>query len=239
VECILCKRIHEHDNTTLFIAGEDQKVYFKCYRANDDPTVLVKTKWLITLKPELSTHILNNNPKKIRAGTVYNNQHVKPLESSVGVITLVSSYLGTGKTIANNNFIRAHNYGRVLIISPRRLYAISMGSEYNKSGNNTFLLPFVSEEFQCYLNESNVSQYNRLTLQMESLYKVNNAALFHVLILDEIEALLTQFSSPTMTNKIKCAEIFEKLIKETPYIIGGDAFLQEKTKTILRFFTTT
>jgi hypothetical protein len=67
---------------------------------------------------------------------------------------------------------------------------------------------------------------------MESLHKLdlNTIPPFDVLILDEIEALLKQFSSKqTMKNLIQCSSVFWRLVKETPIVIGGDAFLSMKS----------
>ena len=232
--CPICNRAHEHDNNTLFISGPDQRVFFCCFRANDDPTILTKSKLLIILKPELTNTNQDSKSKKVRANKVYNKKHCERLPVLVNFIVLVCSYLGTGKTVSFINFIRLVRAARVLILSPRRLYAISIANEYNKSGNGDWLLPFDGQSFECYLNHVDISQLNRLTLQLESIHKLNNVQPFDCVIIDEIEGIKKQFSSPTMQHQIRCAEMFEKVIKETKYVIGGDAFLKSKTCQFLQ-----
>ena len=122
---------------------------------------------------------------------------------------------------------------RVLILSPRRLYAISIANEYNKPGNNDWLLPFEGESFECYLNHSDPRHLNRLTLQLESLHKLSNAESFDCVVIDEIEGIRRQFSSYTMDLQIQCAQVFEKVIKQARYVIGGDGFLKDKTCQML------
>jgi hypothetical protein len=62
---------------------------------------------------------------------------------------------------------------------------------------------------------------------------------YNIIIIDEIESCLAQFeSNETMKSKLKdCAEIFEKLIQNSDYVICGDAFLTTKSTGVLSRIT--
>lgn len=224
--CPICNRVH----------GPEQQVYLQCFRAKDDITILTKSKLLIILKPELKSNTQTQSPttkKKVKANKVYNKQHCEELPALSNFIVLLSSYLGTGKTVSFINFVRKILARRVLILSPRRLYAISIANEYNKEGNGDWLLPFEGQSFECYLNHSDIRHLNRLTLQLESIHKLGNVESFDCVIIDEIEGIRRQFSSHTMDLQIRCAETFEKVVKHAKYVIGGDGFLNDKTCQML------
>jgi hypothetical protein len=249
IECLLCKRVHEHDNQWITVCGPKQCIFFKCRRADAEGTSK-RSMYLGELKPEaivteedrLRSVEYRNNKPQIDTDDHYCEKHVLPLKVMVGVILVICSFMGTGKTTEFNNYIRRNNPKRVIVLSPRILYTESITCEYNQKQtdiNKSYLLPFIGEKFQTYLqvNESGAgkdySNCNRLVIQMESLHNLMNISPFDVLILDEIESLLFQFGSSTMSEQILCSQVFEKLIRETPIIIGGDAFLSEKTKKIL------
>jgi hypothetical protein len=240
--CPLCERIHEKDTQNyLVVIGGPQNVFFKCFRTTPDTSK--QSLYLGCLNPDYEYTVEEKqqisqfiNKKPIASNHHYCEEHVKSVHPISGTILLICSYLGTGKTTAFIEYIRRTNPRRVLILSPRQLYARSITSEYNCTKSH--LPPPVGEPFKCYLDVEDVTKCNRLVLQMESLHKLSdldNAKPFDVLILDEIEALLKQFSSTkTMKDVIGCSNVFWKLVRETPIIIGGDAFLSKKSINTLK-----
>ena len=100
-----------------------------------------------------------------------------------GVIELLCSFMGTGKTTEFNNYIRRTNPKRVAVLSPRILYTESITSEYNQpqtGENRHYLLPFIGKKFQTYLDVNDEGKrkdyrnYDRLVIQMESLHNLAN-----------------------------------------------------------------
>ena len=104
---------------------------------------------------------------------------------------------------------------------------------------NLIYFPSEVRKFKTYLelNENgkkkDYRRCDRLVIQMESLHNLVDVEAYDVLILDEIESLLMQYGSFTMKEQIACAQVFERLIRQTPIIIGGDAFLSEKSRKTL------
>lgn len=244
VECLLCKRKHDKENQWITVCGEKQAVFFKCRRA-DDEAKSKRSLYLGELKPEAiisdaerarSIEYRNNKPQ-IETDDNYCEKHVKPINTIIGVILLLCSFMGTGKTTEFNNYVRRHNPKRVCVLSPRILYTESITSEYNQpqSKENPHMLPFIGKKFKTYLEttesgkKKDFNNCDRLVIQMESIHNLMDVARFDVLILDEIESLFQQFGSSTMKEQILCTQMFERLIRETPIIIGGDAFLSQKS----------
>jgi hypothetical protein len=248
VECLLCKRVHEHENQWITVCGAKQSIFFKCRRADEEGSK--RSKYLGELKPDaivteedrLRSIEYKNNKPQIETNEYYCEKYARPLNPIIGIILLLCSFMGTGKTTEFNNYIRRNNPKRVAVLSSRILYTESITSEYNQSQteeNKYYMLPFIGKKFQTYLEVNETGKRkdyrdcDRLVIQMESLHNLVNVAPFDVLILDEIESLLYQFGSGTMSQQILCCQVFEKLIRETPIIIGGDAFLSEKSRKTL------
>ncbi len=179
----------------------------------------------------------------IKADIEYTEQYMKPIKVQPNQILLRQGYLGKGKTRSIIEWIKEHNPKRVLYLSSRQMFARSITAELNRH------LP--TNVFTCYLNvtlKSDLIHYDRLVLQMESLIHLNwvgredeifinpTDRLYDVLVLDEVESLLKQFSSDKTMGKKRhqCAMVFERLVANTPYVIGADAFLTSRSKRVLR-----
>jgi hypothetical protein len=240
-ECPLCSRIHEKENQYILVISGKQNVFFKCFRTThlqDRQSI-----FLGSLNPDYEYTIEDQQAemerirvKSIRADYSYNLPHVEKLNPIPWTVMLVQSYLGTGKTSTFIKYVRENNPDRVLILSPRQTFARSICAEFNV--NKPHLPDLVGEPFQCYLDVrgDDISKCNRLVLQMESLHRLLlEDRPFDVLILDEVESLLKQFSSTrTMKKLIQCAHVFERLIRTTKIIIGGDAFLTLRSVNVLK-----
>ena len=64
--------------------------------------------------------------------------------------------------------------------------------------------------------ERELGEYSRMGIQMESLFKLGDAE-YDLLLVDESETILGQFTSPTMQSRLQsCFETFRKLLIKTP-----------------------
>lgn len=242
--CLLCDRVHEHENQYIYVSPGKQNVFFKCHRATDEARPkqsihlgVLNPEYVLTEEDRLRNTEYENNKPQIETNDYYSDKYVRDINPIPGIILLISSFMGTGKTTTFNNYIRRYNPNRVLVLSPRILYTESITSEYNC--DKPHLLPFRGKKFKTYLDldkdgrRKNYRDSNRLVIQMESLHNLFDVDPYDLLILDEIESLFMQFGSFTMKEQIACTQVFEKLIRTTPIIIGGDAFLSEKSRKTL------
>lgn len=107
---------------------------------------------------------------------------------------IIKSSMGTAKTEILLQHIKKHNSERILIVSTRQSYANNIHKRF--SG-----LKFVN-----YLDDKlNFHIRDRLIVQLESLHHLTRQPLnpFDLIVLDEIESILFQFSSETILERSK------------------------------------
>lgn len=138
---------------------------------------------------------------------------------------LVQADLGKGKSYSIEKLCKkfANSYKRKLIITSRITYSTSILERYNSAGLN----------FQYYKDEVVFQDCDNLVIQLESLYKLEgNLTKFDLIILDECESVLNQFSSSTFlcsNKKIRNAYTFKSLMEDTRHVIAMDAFLTQRS----------
>lgn len=64
---------------------------------------------------------------------------------------------------------------------------------------------------------------------MISIDETNN---YDLLILDEIESILYQFTSETHSDSIRCFKVFTDLLASSGHIIMADAFITNRTMSL-------
>ena len=80
--------------------------------------------------------------------------------------------------------------------------------------------------------ERELGEYSRMG--MESLFKLSDAE-YDLLLVGESETILGPFTSPTMQSRLQgCFETFRKLLIKTPKIVVMDAYMTDKTLSVLR-----
>ena len=135
-------------------------------------------------------------------------------------INILYAFLGKGKTTAIKRLIQKKNYDKILCLSPRQAFARFLASDFN---------------IDCYL-EGNYNS-NKLVISVESLYKINIDMNYELIVIDESESILNQFSSPTMNSRY--LEIFNTLvevIKRSEKVIFADAFISNRTINFSKSF---
>ncbi len=207
--CRICNQQHDHDNAYLTIWGAKQFISLYCYRANantaeDSPKPKV---YLGMLRPDARpTYTLSDfaeynpqdqahlpEPQLIYNTPLVTNDQRPLLEVNSGQrqVRIIKSYLGTGKSWAFIRWIEHYNdqVPRILFLSPRTIFAINLTGEMNLRSNLGF------SSYTEHMNNNRIGEVNRLGIQMESLHRLENARPYDVLIIDEIESCLKQFSS--------------------------------------------
>lgn len=130
---------------------------------------------------------------------------------------VIRSQLGTGKTTAMRRLIEQLPAGTsILYTAPRITFAQSILTDFQGYG------------FKLYSNVDDFTRAPRLIIQMESLHKLRTH--YDVVILDEAESCLKQFSSSTMRRHLKdnIAQ-FERLLRHATKIVALDAFVLQRT----------
>lgn len=138
-------------------------------------------------------------------------------------VQIVKSGLGTGKSTATSNYIKNSDYTNIIVLTPRRSYARSARERLEHDTG----LPFL-----CYLDsKKNIIEDPYVVIQAESLYRLQLNVGKTLIIMDEVEAFLSQLTS-TKTHKehhIRNVETFLELVKSSCKIIALDAFISNRT----------
>jgi hypothetical protein len=143
--------------------------------------------------------------------------------------------MGTGKTSRIKDYIMENNVRRVIILSPRQIFAQNLTNDLNNLFTNT------RDKFKSYLNINTPKELcntDRLVIQMESLFKLNyNFHPYDLLIMDESESNLKQFSSRKTMKMIRdCVNIFEQLLSTSSRVMCADAFITQRTIDCIKNF---
>eukprot|EP01041_Mallomonas_annulata_P011871 gene11871-24874_t len=147
-------------------------------------------------------------------GTPHENNILSPEK-----LIVIHSYLGTGKTTAIKLLLNEkYKKARCLFISPRIAFSKFLINEFNA---------------KCYIDMEayEYQKHDKLIVSMESLNKLNfHESNYDLIILDECEANLSIFSSPTLSKKqLKTYNLLVELIKTSKKTIFATAFLTKKT----------
>ena len=128
----------------------------------------------------------------------------------------IKSPTGTGKTTLLKNFIKLIDNKNIISITSR----VNLAGEHTKHLNVKFYKD---------LDYMKMKGCHNIVIQLESIWKINyNNFIDGIVILDEINSLLSHLRSPTFTNKrAECYRYLIHLIKNASYIIGLDADLSD------------
>ena len=136
------------------------------------------------------------------------------------------SPMGSGKSVQIGEMLNKIDISnkKVLVLSPRRLFASSITGDLNRY--------VINHQFVCYSDvekkKENLKNVKHLVCQMESLHYLDDD--FDIIIGDEIVSCLTQFSSGE-TMKGKLHDVCRKFIsiwKKAKLKLICDAFIDVK-----------
>lgn len=202
-------------------------------------------RWAKMIHPELFSNSIQDRMKyffntyeEYKLGQIthetYHERYLRPFTNNRNCLCIKSA-MGTGKTSRIKDYIIENNVRRIIILSPRQIFAQNLTNDLNK------LFPNHQDKFKSYLNintPNELCKADRLIIQMESLFKLNyNFQPYDLLIMDESESNLKQFSSRQTMKMIKgCVKIFEQLLQTSGRVICADAFLTQRTIDCIKEF---
>ena len=135
-------------------------------------------------------------------------------------IILLQADLGAGKTTAIKRVILKKKYNKILIITPRIAYAEHVVKEF---------------EVKSYLAGN--YEENSLACSVESLHKIPDTQIYDCVILDECEAILSIFSSPTLKNRqLETYSKLKRIIEKSEKVFFAGAFITQKTIDFIQSF---
>jgi hypothetical protein len=183
----------------------------------------------------------------IAAVDVYDEKVVRPYENAKSKVLLVKSGMCTQKSQAMRRMIAAidndhrnRQRGQLPWLlerehnpTIRRIVAIGTRVAFDHT-----LMGLLGEcGFKLYsdLSAAELKQQDRLIIQYESLHKLIGSAPFDMVLLDEIESLLSNCASPmNKHNQQNNGKYFECTIKSAKRVICVDADLSHKTLNVMK-----
>ena len=172
--------------------------------------------------------IYNKDPQNL--DTV--NGYCKPFDLENIKICIDSSPMGSGKTYQLFEYIKESNHPRILLVSPRKTFSKEKVAELQ-----VFRSDFIDYTDDKVRESSYWLDFDNLALQVESLHKIEDVEddAYHLLVLDEIESILYQFSSTTNTiYSMHNFNTFLNAIRHADKIIAADAFISNCTLSFFR-----
>lgn len=164
---------------------------------------------------------------------VYNTQYCSPFELDCYDIIVSQAPMGSGKTFQMKELIKQKNkYNRILVLSPRQTFSKEKHAEFKE------ICPdFRHYQDPCLVDNPDWTKIDKLVVQVESLVKFPDFEYsdmfdlfrYDLVILDEIESILFQFSSSTHTNISKAFHVFYQIITKSKKIVLADAFITKRS----------
>lgn len=243
ITCPLHGRKHKHAGK-IYVVYIRNALYFSI-RCHSTPTSTKEVRVPLFAAEQMITGLSKNTQDLISPFTVVVNAPfigdmlVKDSRFINKEILLLRSAMGSGKTVAIASLIKEmqEKIGdsfRLLVISTRRTCMMMLSEMFSVAR---------------YLNSSDnsvrndIHQMDRIVLSMESLHKlipngsVNIIKRFDLVILDECESILANFSSVTMQHKRRNYQLLKAILEtDGTRAVLSDAFLGECT---LQFFLKT
>jgi hypothetical protein len=126
---------------------------------------------------------------------------------------------GKGKTTFMKKLLHRREAKRILFVSQRKTFTNFICDEFKSWGIVNYLDIYKTKgSYDC----------DRLCIQVESLHKIRNTK-YDVVILDEVETILNQFSSSTMINVQECWFVLQECCKSSSWVMLADAFITNRT----------
>lgn len=163
---------------------------------------------------DTTTEIINESSNYVsEAGTQYEDD----IHTSHDFL-LLDADMGSGKSVAIQRLIP--KYKTVLILTPRITYTKHVATEFRVDS---------------YLD--GVYDGDKIACSIESLHKLPKNKVYDLVVMDECEAVLSIFSSPTLyKNEIETFKILNNIINTATKIIFAGAFITQKTINYISSF---
>lgn len=154
---------------------------------------------------------------------IYSEKKMEDIPDIEQKIILLKANMKMGKTKIIKKYMEKYKYQTILFISSRRSFTKECKSKFG---------------FDSYLDEDlqkkQIIDSDKLIIQVESLYKINRTKKWDLIILDESESIIQQFSSPFIKeNRDSVAQILKYLIINSNKTICMDANLSNLTYQIM------
>jgi hypothetical protein len=224
--CESCGRTHDRDNFAVVMIRKGDVLLGCCKNKNYDlwKTILKRT------KPTSDANIrkILRAPSIPRWAPVFGSQEIYSapllLPLSPHRTTFVISGTGTGKTQALKAYLNLpeNEYKTVVTVSMRIAFTKDWVSKMDSF-----------ESYQAVpRGQIALADHPRLVIQADSIWRLGKQCP-DILVLDESESIIEQFSAKTFAQHNRCASVFQRLLKKADECFVMDACMKERTVNIV------
>lgn len=231
--CQICRRQHDNDNTLMVLVGdsEDRPVIQLCRHAPPGNRVILgKLEAIAGLEKILDTPVkpvYTSFDTLVEKKTVYCEPQMRPYER---VPTLaVQGPMGTGKTKNMISYLEGESDQAI----PKTILFVTFRQTFSEAMHASFDAGF--EMYNEITGPLLFSQHPRLIVQVESLHRIRlmEGEKIDLVILDEMESVLSQFHSGLHKNFSASFMVFQILMDTSERVICMDANLGDASYTVL------
>lgn len=241
--CKNCDTTHHKDNTFFITIGssESHPVYMRCRHAKKAITIGHLNKEFVgELKEEILARTVvsaNEQPTTVGAVTtaafpdaphhqlIFDDAKLRPFPSNVRTL-YVRAQMKMGKTNELINFIDRTRPRCVVFVSFRITFTSSVIDRLSGSGCNF-------ERYSDIKERISLSSHPYIIIQVDSLHRLDQDMPIDLLVLDESESVLAQFTSPHIKNISLAFSRFKMLLIKAARLIAMDANLGERTFRVI------
>lgn len=179
-------------------------------------------------KPNQQTIVscIENKKVKILKKKTF-EKYCRPLDFDNFDVVVSQAPMGSGKTHQIKESLKKFQFNRIIILSPRQTFAREKAAEFKSISPD-----FVHYKDKHLKEKKDWISEDKLVVQVESLHHLRKGEVnlqYDLVVLDEIESILTQFSSTTHEDVISSFYIFFNILEKSKHIIMSDAFLTNRT----------
>ena len=218
--CEICGRTHDHDNT-MFAIVNNGNVYLKCNHAKKSESLYIGKVEGFNNANIIEEKLIHNFDEH-----KYNAENVIPYNLLSNKLTIVKSGMGTSKTKMMMEELVRLNPEIIIWVTFRRSLADKMSTELKTA--------FPDMMDYRYVNKGNITD-KLVIIQLDSLHRLflkDFANYKSILVLDEIESILTQTESELLHKSGRLARVMtelEYLLKHSTNVIALDADVNKRT----------
>lgn len=237
--CDLCGRSHDHDNTLLIFLLNGGLVKASCRRELDKSTISFPARFIDVGRidaddemqfitqykaPNMDVKIMNTfaNCQK----QLYDSAEMQ--EFALGRTMFIRANMKMGKTNKLKNLINTHfsdPNANIVFISFRQTFSSNIKQRF--------------PDMTLYSDVSGPLVQHKKIVQVESLHRIpvfTGTDVPDLLILDESESIIEQFSSGLLKNFNGSFAVFNWLMRYSKYVICMDALMGERTYNVVSKF---
>ncbi len=247
--CVVCRRIHETDNTLFVTIAKSAKanVTVRCRRQSDGGVIIGQISTDVVA--ESVQQRIAKMTKRIAGPTPPPADHRERLNMELGrqqfrdheifresdaalrdfpdVRTLfVRAPMMMGKTAKIVDLIRSRNPRTILYVSFRQTFSAAIVPRLNQDLESLFV------SYTAIEGAIHADIYPRVVIQVESLHRLRSFD-FDLIVLDEVESILDQLTSPFVQNCSTTYALFQSLLRGAHSLVCMDANLGERTLRLI------